>query len=74
MRCLAKSCTLRLPAAVGGLLTVLILVLLTTSSHAAAAIEDVSSAQTDTSLDLPDLSLPTTPAGQATGGKESTLF
>ena len=74
MRCLAKSCTLRLPAAVGGLLTVLILVLLTTSSHAAVALEDVSSAQTDTSLDLPDLSLPTTPAGQATGGKESTLF
>lgn len=74
MRCLSKSCALMLPAAAGGLLAVLILALFTTPSHATTSIEDVSSAQPDTSLDLPDLSLPATPAGQETGGKESTLF
>ncbi len=74
MRCLAKPCTLILPAAAGGLLAVLILALLTTPSHATASLEDVPSAQTDISLDLPDFPPPVTSAGQETDGKESTLF
>ena len=74
MRCLFRPCNRILPSTASRLLAVTILALLTHPSHAATRPDDVPSAQTDVSLDLPDLSLPATSAGQQTTGKESTLF
>ena len=74
MHCLVGTCNMSVSAVAGCFLTATILATLSLPSHAASPDMDVPSVQTDSPLDLPDMSLAGTPDTQETLGKESTLF